>query len=219
MDLVPGQNQAKLAEKLIDDSLSLCREMNARAYPAALNRAGRIFGERDVDEGLDYLSQAVDAARELSDGWFWFASLIEYAELCFRTWSETKAGCYLERISNVTADLELVTRESGFPELRGRWDVLQAHIGLEKALGSGGDPDEQELAKAFENYKRGFPLITHGYVGSYGESIIPREIRRFGDLIGDLPPEIRARWLSELRQSWSGEGASTLLLARLVELY
>lgn len=217
ISLVPGENQADLAEKLIVDSLSLCHELNVRAYPSALNRAGRIFGSSNADVGLDYLMQAAVAAKSLSDGWFWFASLIEYAELSYRAWAETKLERYMEQISSVSAELTDVMAEYGFPELGGRWDVLQGHIGLERALRSN---DQQELTAAFENYKRGFPLITHGYVGSYGESIIPEEIRRFGNLINQLPPGIRARWLSELRLSWSGEGESaTLLLARLEQLY
>ncbi len=204
------------AEELILRSLNLCHELNARAYPSALNRAGRIFGSRDADRGLAYLNQAAEAARVLSDGWFWFASLIEYAELSLRTWLETEAERYMEQIATVAADMQVVMQEYGFPELRGRWDVLQGHMGLRRALDL---PDPQGLAVAFENYKRGFPLITHGYVGSFGVSVIPAEIRRFGDLINRLPTSTREQWLAELRRSWSGEGASTLLLARLTELY
>lgn len=216
VSLIPDRRPLDRSEELILRSLNLCHELNARAYPSALNRAGRIIGGRDADYGLDYLTQAAASARALSDGWFWFASLIEYAELSYRAWSETGAERYMEQISTVAADLQQVTQEYGFPELRGRWDVLQGHIGLRKALDS---PDEQVLAAALDNYKRGFPLITHGYVGSFGESVIPAEIRRFGDLISRLPTSTRAQWLAELRRSWSGEGASTLLLARLVELY
>lgn len=217
ISLVPGQNQAELAEKLIVDSLSLCHELNVRAYPSALNRAGRIFGSRDVDAGLGYLLQAAAMARLLSDGWFWFASLIEYAELSYRAWSEMKVERYMDQISAIAAELTDVKAEYGFPELAGRWDVLRGHIGLEQALRS---KDQHDLAAAFENYKHGFPLITHGYVGSYGESVIPDEIQRFGGLISRLPGETRARWLADLRRAWSDEGESaTLLLARLEELY
>lgn len=216
--LIPDRRPIDRAEELILRSLNLCDELNARAYPSALNRAGRIFGSRDADRGLDYLMQAAEAAESLSDGWFRFASLIEYAELSYRAWSETEAERYMDQISTVAADLRLVTQEypDGFPELRGRWDVLQGHIALRKALDSS---DHEGMAAAFDSYKRGFPLITHGYVGSFGESVIPAEIRRFGDLIDRLPASTKAQWLAELRRSWSGEGASTLLLARLVELY
>jgi tetratricopeptide (TPR) repeat protein len=217
VDLVSGQDTIELAKALILRALPLCDELNARAYPSALNRAGRIFGSQDVDRGLDYLRQAATAAHALSDGWFWFASLIEYAELNYRAWSETRIGRYIDQIATVAVELDEVTEEYGFPELRGRWDVLQGHIGLEKALDSG---DQQVLATAFDNYQRGFPLIAHGYVGSYGESVIPSEIQHFGLLVAGLPSQVRAQWLQELSRSWSGEGASaTLLLARLVELY
>ncbi len=215
--LVVDANQVERAEELIMRSLDLCHELNARAYPSALNRAGRIFGTRDADCGLDYLMKGADAAEALSDGWFWFASLIEYAELSYRAWSETGVGRYMELIEAVTAQLTRVTEEYGFPELRGRWDVLQGHVGLEKALAS---KDEGDLAEAFDYYKRGFPLITHGYVASFGESVLPAEIQRLGRLISELPSEAREQRLAELRDSWRGEDVSaTVLLARLAELF
>lgn len=215
--LVPGTNQVKRAEELIMRALDLCDELNARAYPSALNRAGRIFGTRDADRGLEYLRKGADVAEALSDGWFWFASLIEYAELSYRAWSETGIERYMDLIEAVTAELTRVTEEYGFPELRGRWDVLQGHVGLEKALGS---KDEGDLAEAFDYYKRGFPLITHGYVASFGESVLPAEIQRLGRLISGLEAETRERWLAELRDAWRGEGVSaTVLLARLAELF
>lgn len=215
--LVSGANQVERAEELIMRSLDLCDELNARAYPSALNRAGRIFGARDADSGLDYLRKGADAAEALSDGWFWFASLIEYAELSYRAWSETGIERYMDLIGSVTAELTRVTEEYGFPELRGRWDVLQGHVRLEKALDS---KDEGDLAEAFGYYKRGFPLITHGYVASFGESVLPAEIQRLGHLIGGLEEETREQWLAELRDAWRGEGVSaTVLLARLAELF
>ena len=88
--LAPGKNVLKQAESLILESLGLCRVFNTRAYPSALNRAGRIFGSRDPESGLDYLRRGAERAQGLSDGWFWMASLIEYAELCYRAWSDGK---------------------------------------------------------------------------------------------------------------------------------
>lgn len=217
VSLVSDQNPVELAEALILRSLNLCHELNARAYPSALNRAGRIFGDRTIDVGLDYLMQAADAARGLSDGWFWFASLVEYAELSYRAWTTTTELRYLEQISSAAADLEHVMEEYGFPELRGRWYVLLGHMSIQKALGS---QDEHDLMTAFENYRLGFPLITRGYVGSYGRSAIPDEFKRFADFIWKLRPDIRAQWQQQLRSAWSQEGMSaTILLARLEELY
>ena len=76
------------------------------------------------------------------------------------------------------------------------------------------------FAVALENYRIGFPLITHGWVGSYGASAIPREFKMFRDLVWQLPAGIRAHWLDELNRSWIGlEESATPLLARLEELY
>ena len=98
-------------------------------HPSALNRAGRIFGHKDPDRGLAYLLEAAEKAQGLSDGWFWLASLIEYAELCYRTWAGGKKPGYLEQIPAIAARLsDPELEEVKFPELRGRWNVLQGHL-------------------------------------------------------------------------------------------
>ena len=213
-----SRDPAEEAESLILKSLELCKILNARAYPSALNRAGRIFGKRDPDRGLDYLLTAVDKAQELSDGWFLMASLTEYAELCHRASSDKKDPSYLDRIQPIAErwrEPEITGLE--FRELRGRWKVLQGHLAIGKAIL---EEDGAMLESALENYREGFPLITHGWVGSYGASAIPGEFKKFSDLVWRLPKEVRVRWREELYQSWSREpeGADQLL-ALLEELY
>ncbi len=219
VQLLPSaQDPAKEAESLILRSLEECEVLNARAYPSALNRAGRIFGERDPDRGLSYLQEGAERAQELSDGWFWLANLIEYAELCYRVGSEREDPRYLEQIRPIAGKLkEPEVAELEFPELRGRWNVLQGHLAMREGLDTG---NEDVLEAALQNYRTGFPLITHGWVGSYGASAIPREFEKFRDLVWRLPAQTRTRWLQELHRSWSGqEESATQLLARLEELY
>ena len=215
--LDPPENPREKAESLIETSLDLCRVHNARYYPSALNRAGRIFGSTNPDLGLRYLAEGADRAQEISDGWFSLANLIEYAELCYRTWADGERPEYLELIPAIATRLqEPEVAELEFPELRGRWRILQGHLAMYKALAG----DDEMLDVALENYQAGFPLIMHGWVGSYGASAIPGEFRRFRDFALKLPPEVRSRWQREMSRSWSGhEVAAAQLLARLEELY
>lgn len=69
------------AERRILRALELCRDLAFRAYPSALNRAGRILGARDPQQALQYLEEGVETAAEVADGWFWYANMVEYAEL------------------------------------------------------------------------------------------------------------------------------------------
>jgi hypothetical protein len=215
--LDPSADPVEQAKSLIVKSIDLCKVLNARAYPSALNRAGRIFGAADPDLGLVYLLAAADSAEELSDGWFLRASLTEYAELCYRAASDKGDPGYLDRITPIAARWEdpgIAPLE--FRELRGRWQVLQGHLAMEKAIAG----DEAMLDTAFENYRAGFPQITHGWVGSYGTSAIPGEFKKFGTLVGKLKPEVREHWRGGLYQSWSRQPESaTQLLALLEELY
>jgi AAA ATPase-like protein len=205
------------AESRILESLKICRTVNVRYYPSALNRAGRVFGSQDPDRGLSYLLLAADKAQELSDGWFLLSSLTEYAELCYRAASDKKDPSYLDRISLVTERWqEPEIAELEFPELRGRWQVLQGHLATQKAIAG----EHAMFDVALENYREGFPLITHGWVGSYGRSAIHGEFKKFSDLVWRLPQEVRTHWLEELYRSWGEQSESaTQLLARLEELY
>jgi hypothetical protein len=217
VQLLEPQQTIQRAESLILRSLELCSELNVRAYPAALNRAGRIFGEQNPDRGLKYLEEGAARAEEISDGWFWMANLIEYAELCYRAWDKTGEPRYREKISDIGGKLLKAQRHLEFQELMGRWYLLQAHLAVRDGLAM---KNEGKLNEALREYMRGFPLIMHGWVGSYGASTaIPEEFRKFSALAAQLPPEIRATWKEELRRSWSEQDESTIqLIARLEEL-
>src|SRR5450755_1921303 len=215
--LTPGRDTIEKAKRLITRALDICRDQNIRSYPSALNRAGRIFGHEDFEAGLDYLEQGVDSASSLSDGWFWFANLIEYAELSYRAWLETRQQAHLDHIASRAVEIEQVMADYKFLDLQGRWNLLQGHLAVHDYLKLG---DEDQLETALRHYKDGFAQIADGHVGSSGAATIGSEFERFGKLVWRLPAEIRAEWQEEFRRAWSGPGSgSTLLLARLEELY
>jgi hypothetical protein len=215
--LVSDREPVEQAKRLITLALDLCRDLAVRGYPSALNRAARIFGEEEPDKALGYLTQGIEWARRLSDGWFWFANLIEYVELCYRTWMKTDDPVYRRLITAKASEIARVSSEYKFPDLQGRWRLLQGHLRVRDSLAS---RDEGPLEAALEDFKQGFILIAQRYVGSSGASAVPSEFRKFADLMWSLPPNIRAEWQAEFQRAWSEEVyGSTLLLARLEELY
>jgi tetratricopeptide (TPR) repeat protein len=217
ISLTPGREPIGQAKRLITLALDLCRDLAVRGQPSALNRAGRIFGQEDFDAGLDYLAQGIDWARRLSDGWFWFANLIEYAELSYRAWVSTRRRAYRDQIAARAAEIDAAIDEYEFPDLKGRWNLLHGHLGIHDSLATG---DTSQLSAALLAYKEGFAQIAQGYVGSSGAAAVAGEFKTFGELIWQLPPAVRAEWQDELRGAWSNlQHGSTLLLARLEELY
>lgn len=215
--LLPDRDPIEHAKHLIMLALDLCRDQSIRSYPAALNRAGRIFGQHDHDVGLRYLADGIECARSLSDGWLLHANLIEYVELSYRAWLATRQGGYLHEISARAPDIDVVMSEYEFPDLRGRWQILRGHLAVHRSLETG---DVGLLDAALEGYLGGFALLARGNVGSSGAYAIPKEFDHFRNLLAMLSPDVRARWLSELRDAWSGDiTGSTLLLAHLEELY
>jgi tetratricopeptide (TPR) repeat protein len=217
IDLIPGKDSVEQAKRLITLALDICRDQAVRGYPSALNRAGRIFGQEDIETGLRYLASGIEWARNLSDGWFWFANLIEYVELCYRRWVTTGLRADRDDIEGREAEIGQVMEEYEFPDLRGRWDLLNGHLAVHDALETG---DESLLRTALERYKKGFTLIAQGYVGSSGASAVPGQFKIFGELFSRLPAATQAEWQNELRRAWEGlERGSTLLLARLEQLY
>jgi tetratricopeptide (TPR) repeat protein len=218
VDLKTGADPMKQASDLIMVALDICRDQRVRDYPSALNRAGRIFGRQNADVGLRYLADGIEQARTLSDGWFWFANLIEFAELSYRAWVESRKQQYRDGIRGNEPSIMQAMAEYEFPDLRGRWEVVRGHLAIRDWETA---PDDSLLNTALTSYKEGFALIAQGgYIGSSGTSFIPGGFQTFADLFALLPDDIRAEWQAELRRAWSGhERSSTLLLPLLEELY
>jgi tetratricopeptide (TPR) repeat protein len=216
INLLPGRDPVDQAKRLVTRAVDICRDQFVRGYPSALNRAGRIFGE-DVDTGIGYLAEGIDWARRLSDGWFLLANLVEYVEANYRAWSETQKAAYIDQITARQHEVEEAMSEYEFPDLKGRWELLQGHLAIRRWQDN---HEPRELNLALENYKDGFKLIAQGYVGSSGAAALPGEFATFAKHLDQLPADVQADWQEELRREWStlGEG-STLVLARLEELY
>jgi tetratricopeptide (TPR) repeat protein/energy-coupling factor transporter ATP-binding protein EcfA2 len=217
IDLTPDRHPVEQAKRLITLSMDLCSDLAIRSYPSALNRAGRIFGDDEPEQALRYLADGIEWAHDLSDGWFWFANLIEYVELCYGIWTKTRNPDYVRQIRAHEDDIADADSQYRFPDLRGRWLLLQGHMRVREALES---RNHGTLPLALEDFKQGFILLAQRYVGSSGMSAVASEFTKLAALTWELPPEIRAQWQAEFQRSWSQEEyGSTLLLARLEELY
>jgi tetratricopeptide (TPR) repeat protein len=205
------------ATALITMALGICQMYSIRAYPSALNRAGRIFAESDPDLAMEYLREGISEAKKLSDGWFWYANLIEFAELSYSQWEITRSEHYRQGILALSGEIEQVSNFFMFPDLSGRWRLIMGQLAVADYEQSG---DEAKLAEALEHYKDGFASIAVRNVGSSGAAAIPAQFAGFKLIFSGLPDPVKADWLRELHVHWSRDGAgSTLLLARLEELY
>jgi tetratricopeptide (TPR) repeat protein len=210
------------SQQLITMALDICRDQNRRAYPSALNRAGRIYGKHDFESGFVYLKEGVDWAYKLSDGWFWFANMIEYAELRYRAWVEPgdrarRDQIHRYEIDRYHEDVARAAQRYEFSDLEGRWELVHGHLGIHDALDLG---DTGVLGAALENYKTGFVLLTRGSMGSSGITALGEQFEKFTKLFSQLSADVRAQWLEELRAAWSeSKESATLLLSRLEHLY
>jgi tetratricopeptide (TPR) repeat protein/energy-coupling factor transporter ATP-binding protein EcfA2 len=214
--LTGQRDQLAQAKRLITLALDICHDFE-RGYPSALNRAGRIFGEEDHDLGLEYLRAGIDVAKEQSDGWFWYANLIEYAELSYAAWLETDNSVYRDEIGGRASEVRQAAAQYQYPDLRGRWLVVQGNLQVRAWQA---DHDLRHLDEALALYTRGFAFIAEGYMGSSGAAAIPGQFKEFRGLLHELPPDVRLQWLQQLRQEWSSlPVGSDLLLARIAELY
>jgi hypothetical protein len=216
IQLLPERDAVTEAKRLVKLAVDLCRDLSVRGYPSALNRAGRIFGRDDPGAGLDYLDESISWARRLSDGWFWFASLIEYVELCYQVWTEGGGDPYIDQIERRSGEIRRAMADYAFPDLMGRWDLLRGHLATHEWLAT---KQNDLLGTALRCYKYGFDQIAERHVGSSGAASIAGEFKKFGVLLERLPASVQELWRSELRQAWSEAAGATLLLARLEELY
>jgi len=199
-------------DSMLEDSLDIakgaldfCREYSRRSYPSALNRAGRILGIgfNDYDQGLMSLNEGVDEAKGVADGWFWFANLIEYAELCYRAWEDTQEDQYLTYIKNKTVEIGQAYNEYQFSDLRGRWEILQGQLIVHQALVENFTETSDLLQQALEHFTTGYPLIAFGYVGSHGAIALHSEFGKLETVLSKLDYETRATWFKYLNKAWS----------------
>ncbi len=204
------------AKRLISSSLTLCQKFAIRDYPSALNRAGRIYGSDDPLAALNYLRQGITEARLLSDGWFWFANVIEYAQLCYRLWDNTADNKHRVEIASLADEVLTLTEDYSFPDLIGRWRLLQAHLDVDDYARTG---DTRYLTSALENYKTGFEQLSRQLIGSSGGVSLRAEFHAFAIDWDKLPSHVRQEWHASLRSAWAVGGSAVLLLARLEELY
>jgi tetratricopeptide (TPR) repeat protein len=220
-DVFLTQDPLTEARRLATTALGICLSNSIRGYPSALNRAGRIFGHDDQDKGLELLEEGIKQARRLSDGWFLLANLVEHAELSYRAWYATGDRRYLEQI---TKQAPIIQQTLGpdepsyyFPDLVGRWEILQGHLALERYLS---DPSNSDAPNdALQHYIVGFPAIAERSYASSGIALIPSEFENFQRLFRKLSPEQQADWQTRLVAAWqeSNDG-SPILLTRLQEL-
>lgn len=206
------------AKKCAKKALEICSGHSIRGYPSALNRAGRIFGYDDPEQGLLYLRWGISEARRLSDGWFWLANLIECVELNYRAWIDTARAEYRDDIDELAQEISAACDEYSFPHLIGRWRILQGHLTIHDYLAS---RNENVLSNALCYYESGFAYLIQGYSGSSGAALFPTQFRVFRGLFSQLPHAVRTDWQARLRTAWTNAdyGESIILLVRLGELY
>ena len=210
------------ARERIIDALDLCVAHAIRGYPSALNRAGRIIGLSNPDVGLRYLEDGINEAQRIADGWFWFANLVEYAELGYRQWRETRRPEYRANIIAKAGQIDQVAEDFSFSDLRGRWSLIQAHLIVHDYLDArqpGDDFDASVLDGALDRYGSGFVNIAKRPVGSSGAASLKAEFATLRAILAQLPHSVQIAWRARLRSAWAAAGdVSMVLLARLEEL-
>jgi tetratricopeptide (TPR) repeat protein len=213
IDLAEVPDPYDEAERRIQQALDLSHDQALRGYPAALNRAGRIFARRDIDRGIRYLETGVEQARQLSDGWFLLSNIVELAELSYEAWNRTGEQEHLKRITKYRQLARTAMGETSFPYLNGRWHLVQGYIAAQQAMAA---DDRRLLDNALPHFTMGFRSIAEGYHASHGTTRVSDQFAKFKELFQRLPSDVRSQWESSLRGSW---GESITLQASLEELY
>lgn len=214
---------------LVQQSLDICRESNARSYPSALNRAGRIFFTAGrIDEGLDLLEEGMKEAERIGDGWFLSANTIEYVEYAYEAWNRTGERRYRDKI-NASADKVItVIDRYRFNDMSARWKILQGHLSTNDTitvLGArpvGTPPEESLFDDAADLYAEGFQALVDESIRSHGAAALAREFAHFRTLYDQLPPDIQISWYRKLSDRWNSRATSEQspsLHAKLEELY
>lgn len=219
-DIELQTDQFDRAKALAIQAVDICREQAVRAYPSALNRAGRILAAEDADRGLRYLKEAIKQAKAISDGRFLSASLIELLELSYTCWADTQQARYREMINTWGPDVEDAIRTYEFADLRPRWQLVQNHLAMHDVLARN---DYPAAAPLIGEFAAALAMLAHDHVGQYGMTVLDSEFSRLAGWFRRVPLEVQQRWDRDLRDAWTSEpteqATSLVLLDRLSLLY
>ena len=169
---------AATGSALIERALDICHESNARAYPSALNRAGRILcAAGRIDEGLKHLRDGIAEAERLGDGWFRSANNIEYVEYAYRAWTDIGERRYRDLIDELARTSPRSCGDYGLRDIAARWELLQGHC-------SRTTPWTVPRTRAISTRPSSSTRAASGSladesVGSHGSAAIAREFTRF----------------------------------------
>jgi hypothetical protein len=161
------------------------------------------------------------------DGWFLFANLIEYVELCYYAWKQKKDKCYREKIEARASTINRVKGDYEYPDLKGRWELIQGNLKVDDAISTGGEESDILFSEALQHYKRGFPQIALGYIGSHGVVALSSEFDKLKEVIRTIPVDTHKKWFEELNLAWGNvesefiqkERQENSLQALLTDLY
>ena len=103
--------------------------------------------------------------------------------MSYNAWVKCNDNKYLSRINTlIRGEIEKVVAYD-FPDLKGRWELIQGHIQLRDALSPAENNKRPEhLERAIEHYKKGFPLIAYRAAGSHGAHALKKEFDKFRQL-------------------------------------
>jgi tetratricopeptide (TPR) repeat protein len=197
----------------INSALYLCNTHNPRAYPSALNRAGRIaIAGRRYSDAFSYFREGIEAAEIVSDEWFLIANCVQYSELAYEQWEQTDRPELRARIFDYAHPIE--ERENdpayAFPDLFGRWHLVKGHVAWKEGRLR---DDTKKWEMALQEYKKGFPFIAEGFYASSGIYALPRLGEVLEQHILALPAAEADRWCRELSVAWSTQRRFIVLQA------
>jgi len=184
----------------IQKALELCERYNIRAFPCALNRAGRIaLAKSEYDQSEHLLWRGIVEAEKTGDVWFLLATTVELMESRYARFQK-KRDIDIQELREEFDDLAVRIEEHkhqgyGFRDLFGRTRRILGHVQYD--LGS--------YDRALEYYKEAYPLIASGYYGSHGLHKFPEELEELGKRVNGLAPMEAIRWCNELHKSWTAE--------------
>ena len=139
----PGRHRPDVPEPIAADqadlitrALDICRDQNMRGYPSALNRAGRIFGRRTIPTLASISDQGIEwAAACQTDGSCSRTCRVRRARL--QGLGKNGHRGISDKIREPGGSDRSSDAEYEFPDLRGRWNLLQGHLGVHEWLASG----------------------------------------------------------------------------------
>jgi tetratricopeptide (TPR) repeat protein len=194
------------AERIISQSIEICKNHYPAELPGTTHRMGHIQWEKEnIAEAIKYFSQSLELSIGRSPD-FYVNSMCELAELEYTAWALDKENNHIDKISDYLRRTEEAESSTDCRPFSGRVRRAWANLLLDRGLKALNNEEGILLLKeALSYYARAYADIAEQKFARFGLADYLPDLAKRLDM---LPREIAIEWANQIEELWNKPGFS-----------